>query len=358
MKKWMLILACFTWATAPSAYAGEALITKVRGSMLTIDAGAESGLVRGLPVSIVRPPGEAIIHPITGENLGAPEVIIGTGEVSKTSNRAANIQIGSGLLMTVRPGDIARFTTPEEDMLIDQERTVASSEKNLEEHQGFRNEISRLTRSIKGVSKRIGGLEGMMKRVERVEEGFRVQLRGINTDMNTMKEDITDLKESVALMGSVPVDGLEGDGASTPVDLSSEESVEQIREIVRGVLGDTPAQVAPVSEEERALPEEVDIEALLDAEEPEDGEGEGEGEGEEDPFYLQTWFFGIIGAIGILGVAAFAYLRMMADGEEDEEDEDDEEIEEDDDDMDMDDDLDMDDMEIEEEDDIVVEETS
>jgi hypothetical protein len=354
MKKWMLILACFTWATAPSAYAGEALITKVRGSILTIDAGAESGLVRGLPVSIVRPPGEAIIHPITGENLGAPEVIIGMGEVSKTSNRAANIQIGSGLLMTVRPGDIARFTTPEEDMLIDQERTVASSEKNLEEHQGFRNEISRLTRSIKGVSKRIGGLEGMMKRVVRVEEGFRVQLRGINTDMNTMKEDITDLKESVALMGSVPVDGLEGDGASTPVDLSSEESVEQIREIVRGVLGDTPAQVAPVSEEERALPEEVDIEALpeevdiealLDAEEPE--------EGEEDPFYLQTWFFGIIGAIGILGVAAFAYLRMMADGEEDEE-----EIEEDDDDMDMDDDLDMDDMEIEEEDDIVVEETS
>ncbi|MGY8822985.1 MAG: hypothetical protein ACKVJG_03470 [Candidatus Latescibacterota bacterium] len=349
MKKWMLILACFTWAMAPSAYAGEALITKVRGSMLTIDAGAESGLVRGLPVSIVRPPGEGIIHPITGEDLGAPEVIIGMGEVSKTSNRAANIQIGSGLLMTVRPGDIARFTTPEEDMLIDQERTVASSEKNLEEHQGFRNEISRLTRSIKGVSKRIGGLEGMMKRVERVEEGFRVQLRGINTDMNTMKEDITDLKESVALMGSVPVDGLEGDGASAPVDLSSEESVEQIREIVRGVLGDTPAQVAPVSEEERALPEEVDIEALLDAEEPE------EGEGEEDPFYLQTWFFGIIGAIGILGVAAFAYLRMMADGEEDEEDE---EFEEHDDDMDMDDDLDMDDMEIEEEDDIVVEETS
>ena len=350
MKKWMLILACMAWATAPSAYAGEALITKVRGSMLTIDAGAESGLVRGLAVEIVRPPGEAIIHPITGENLGAPEVVIGMGEISKTSNRAANIQIGSGLLMTVRPGDLARFTTPEEDMLIDQERSVASNEKNLEEHQGFRNEISRLTRSIRGVSKRIGGLESMMKRVERVEEGFRVQLRGINTDMNTMKEDISDLKESVALMGSVPVDGLEGDGGSVPVDLSSEESVEQIREIVRGVLGDTPAQMAPVSEEERSLPEEVSLDEPLDGEEVPEEE-------EEDPFYLQTWFFGIIGALGILGVAAFAYLRMMADGEDDEEDED-EEIEEDDDDDDMDDDLDMDDMEVEEEDDIVVEETS
>lgn len=349
MKKWMLILTCWACAAVPPADAGEALITKVRGSMLTIDAGAEGGLVRGLRVEIVRPPGEAIIHPITGENLGAPEVVIGSGEISKTSNRAANVEVGSGLLMSVRPGDIARFMTPEEDMLMDQERTVASQEKNLEEHQGFRNEISRLTRSIKSVSGRIGGLEQMMKRVERVEEGFRVQLRGINTDMNTMKEDISDLKESVALMGSVPVDGLQGDGASEPVDLSSEESVDQIREIVRGVLGETPAQMAPVSAQERALPDEVDLDAPLDEEEvPEE---------EEDPFYLQTWFFGIIGALGILAVAAFAYLRMMADGGEDEEDEEDEEIEEDDDD-DMDDDLDMDDMEIEEEDDIVVEETS
>ena len=281
--------------------------------------------------------------------MGAPEVVIGSGEISKTSNRAANVEVGPGLLMSVRPGDIARFMTPEEDMLMDQERTVATQEKNVEEHQGFRNEISRLTRSIKSVSGRIGGLEQMMKRVERVEEGFRVQLRGINTDMNTMKEDISDLKESVALMGSVPVDGLQGDGASAPVDLSSAESVDQIREIVRGVLGETPAQMAPVSAEERALPTEVDIEAPLEEEVPE--------EEEEDPFYLQTWFFGIIGALGILGVAAFAYMRMMADGEEDEEDEEDEEIEEDDDD-DMDDDLDMDDMEIEEEDDIVVEETS
>lgn len=349
MKKWMLILTCWACAAVPPADAGEALITKVRGSMLTIDAGAEGGLVRGLRVEIVRPPGEAIIHPITGENLGAPEVVIGFGEISKTSNRAANVELGSGLLMSVRPGDIARFMTPEEDMLMDQERTVASQEKNLEEHQGFRNEISRLTRSIKSVSGRIGGLEKMMKRVERVEEGFRVQLRGINTDMNTMKEDITDLKESVALMGSVPVDGLQGDGDGAPVDLSSEESVDQIREIVRGVLGETPAQMAPVSAEERTLPAEVDLEAPLDEEVPE--------EEEEDPFYLQTWFFGIIGALGILGVAAFAYLRMMADDGEDEEDEEDEEIEEDDDD-DMDDDLDMDDMEIEEEDDIVVEETS
>ena len=70
MKKYVLILALTLYA-APTE-AGEALITRVRGSVLTIDAGAEGGLIKGLSVDIVRPPGEAIIHPITGEDLGPP----------------------------------------------------------------------------------------------------------------------------------------------------------------------------------------------------------------------------------------------------------------------------------------------
>ncbi len=347
MKKLMLALACLMGVATLPADAGEALITKVRGSALTIDAGTEGGLVTGLPVEIVRPPGESIIHPITGENLGAPEVLIGSGAIAKVAKRAANVRIAPGLLMAVRPGDIVRFVTPEEGMMIDQERSTASQEKNQEEHQGFRNEISRLTRSIRGVSGRIGGLEKMMKRVERVEEGFRVQLRGINTDVNTMKEDISNLKESVALMGSVPVEGLEGEETAGAVDLSSDESIDQIRDIVLDVLGQNQAQLLPATKEELELPTEDEMEM------EEEVEAKAEEE-EEAPFFLQTWFFGIIGALGIIGVAAFVYLRMMADGEEDEEDEEDEEIEDDD----EDDDLDMDDMEIEEEDDIVVEETS
>ncbi len=352
MKKWLLILA--TIGCVAPVYAGEALVTRVRGSVLTIDAGAEGGLIKGLAVDIVRPPGEAIIHPITGENLGAPEMVIGRGEISKTSNRAANIQVEPGLLLSVRPGDFVRFTTPQEEMLIDQERTVATQEKNQEEHQGFRNEIARLTRSIKSVQGRIGGLEQMMKRVERVEEGFRVQLRGINTDMNVMKEDIVDLKEAVSLMGSVPVAGLEGEMAAEPVDLSSDESVEQIRQIVRTVIEESQPAVPPVSQEELALPDETTLDGSLEEEELESEEGE-----EEDPFYLQTWFIGLLAAIGIIGVAAFFYMRMMANDGEDEEDEEDEEIVDDDDLDDDDDDLDMDDLDMDdEEDDIIVEETS
>ncbi len=343
MKKVELALICLLLG-AFSSHAGEALITKVRGSSLTIDTGAEAGMVQGMVVTIIRPPSEAVIHPITGENLGAPEVEIGTGKISKTANRAANVRIGSGLLLPVRPGDIVRFVTSDEEMIMDQERSVAREDKDAQEHQGFNKEISQLARNIRNVQGRIGGLEKMMKRVERVEEGFKVQLRGINTDMNTLKDDIRDLKESVALMGTVPIVGLDEKGPSMGggLNLESEEDVEALKQVVREVLESeqVTSDLPPLEEEELALPAE---------------DGEELEEEEEGSFFTSSIFFGILGAIGILAVAAFAYLKMMAGGEEDEEHEEHEEITEDDDDLDMTDDLDI---EIEEEDDIVVEETS
>ena len=133
MKKVELALICLL-LRAYSSHAGEALITKVRGSSLTIDTGAEAGMVQGMVVTIIRPPSEAVIHPITGENLGAPEV-----------------EIGSGLLLPVRPGDIVRFVTSDEEMIMDQERSVAREDKDAQEHQGFNKEISQLAHNIRNV---------------------------------------------------------------------------------------------------------------------------------------------------------------------------------------------------------------
>ncbi|MBN60034.1 MAG: hypothetical protein CME20_01640 [Gemmatimonadetes bacterium] len=347
MKRIELVLVgLLLWAGA--GYAGEALITKVRGASLTIDSGAEAGLVQGMTVIIIRPPGEAVIHPITGENLGAPEVEIGSGEIAKISNRAASVRLGPGLLLPVKPGDIVRYTTPDEEMIMDQERSTARQEQNLEDHQDFRKDISQMTRSIRNVQGRIGGIEKAIERVERVEEGFRVQLRGINTDINTMKDDIKDLKESVALMGTVPIEGL--DEAGQPLgglSLDNEEDVAALKQVVRDVLGEeqVATELPPLEEDELALPPEGEL----------DEDEEPEAEEEEESFFTSALFFIILGVIGILAVVAFFVLRMMAGNGEDEEDEEDEELEEDDDDLDLDDDLDM---EVEEEDDIVVEETS
>ena len=344
MKRIELVLVCLLlWAGA--GYAGEALITKVRGASLTIDSGAEAGLFQGMTVIIIRPPGEAVIHPITGENLGAPEVEIGSGEIAKISNRAASVRIGPGLLLPVKPGDIVRYTTPDEEMIMDQERSTARQERNLEDHQDFRKDISQMTRSIRNVQGRIGGIEKAIERVERVEEGFRVQLRGINTDINTMKDDIKDLKESVALMGTVPIEGL--DEAGQPLgglSLDNEEDVAALKQVVRDVLDEeqVATELPPLEEDELALPPEGELDEEPEAEE------------EEESFFTSALFFIILGVIGILAVVAFFVLRMMA-GSREEEDEEDEELQEDDDDLDLDDDLDM---EVEEEDDIIVEETS
>ena len=344
MKRIELVLVgLLLWAGA--GYAGEALITKVRGASLTIDSGAEAGLVQGTTVIIIRPPGEAVIHPITGENLGAPEVEIGSGEIAKISNRAASVRIGPGLLLPVKPGDIVRYTTPDEEMIMDQERSTARQERNLEDHQDFRKDISQMTRSIRNVQGRIGGIEKAIERVERVEEGFRVQLRGINTDINTMKDDIKDLKESVALMGTVPIEGL--DEAGQPLgglSLDNEEDVAALKQVVRDVLDEeqVATELPPLEEDELALPPEGELDEEPEAEE------------EEESFFTSALFFIILGVIGILAVVAFFVLRMMA-GSREEEDEEDEELQEDDDDLDLDDDLDM---EVEEEDDIIVEETS
>ena len=328
--------------------AGEALVTKVRGSVVTIDAGMESGLVSGLPVELIRPPNEEIIHPITGENLGAPEVILGQGAISKTSDRAANVKVEPGLIMAVKPGDIVRFVTPDEGMLIDQERSIATEEKNDQAHKLIRSEVSRLTKSIKGVQKRIGGLETMMKRVERVEEGFRVQLRSINTDVNTMKDDISDLKESVSLMGAIPIAGLDEETGDI-VDLQSEENAGQIREIVREFLEEEKANQIELESIDSALLDEVSLDdPSLSLDEIEVAE-------EDGPFYTSWWFIGLFLLIGLVAIGVYAYLYLVGDKEDKDkeltQEETPEQVEA------SDDDLDIEDMEIED-DDIVVEETS
>ena len=165
-----------------------------------------------------------------------------------------------------------------------------------------------------------------------------------------MKEDIADLKEAVSLMGAVPIAGLDEEGVQEPVDLSSAESVGQIRQIVQDVLDESQIGMAPLESEDLALPDETSLDTASDGEESEEAT-------EEEPFYTQTWFFLLFGVLGILLVAAYFYMRFMGSGDEDEELEEDDLIDDDDDDDD-DDDIDLDDLDLDEEDDIVVEETS
>ena len=337
-----LILAAFVVWALP-ADAGEGLITKVRGRTLTVDKGADDGLEVGLEVNIVRPPNEAIIHPLTGENLGAPEIEIAGGRINKVSARAASIQLDGNPIISVRPGDMARFLTLEEKMVMEQEVATETAEQAARERGDIRSESSRLARNISSIQGSIRGLEKAIRDLRRFDNDVvKPQFNAINRQVNEMRDELDQLRETVSLLNAVPVKDMDGEGGEGEM---SEEDVERFRLLVQEEIdklqGQLPVVQPPPGTE---LPSDVDM--VEDLPGPE----------EEKPIFAQLWFWGLLGAIGLGGVAFWLYTRM-ADGGDDDDEEDDDEDDELVDDDDDDDDLDVE-IDEEEEDDIVVEETS
>ena len=340
-----LLSAMLLWAA--TSHAGEAFIKKVsRGGRLTIDQGAEAGLVVGMEVRVVRPPSEAIIHPVTGANLGSPEIYLGAGEITKTSARAAAVRLRQTPLMSVQPNDMVRFTTPEEEMIMDQERSVITQEKAQQERQQIKSNVSDLTRNIKRTQGMISELKKTMNRLDRIDEGIKVRLSGITDDVNALKDEVKDLKETVSLMGVVPVSG-EGEGGG--IDLEDEESRAQLEELIRSVVQEQQVETPPAVEEELPLPLE-DTEDLEDLEGLEGLEDEEEGEEDEPSFLGQYWYLLALLVVGLCAILFWFYMRMSGGDDEEEEDED-EEDEDDEDEDDEDEDEDEEELEIEGEED-------
>ena len=337
------VLAAFV-AWALPADAGEGLITKVRGRTLAIDKGAADGLEVGLEVTVVRPPDEAIIHPLTGENLGAPEIEIASGRINKVSARAASVQLDGNPIISVRPGDMARFLTIEEKMVMEQEVATETVEQASRERGEIRSESSRLGRNISSIQGSIRGLEKAIRELRRFDDDVvKPQFNAINRQIKEMRDELTELHETVSLLNAVPIQDMGGEGGE---DELSAEDIERLRLIIQEEIDNLQDQLAVVQPPGGTLPPPD----VMD-----DGLAEFE---EEQPIFTQLWFLGLIGALGLGGVAFFLYTQMAGDSDEDddEDDEEDDELgDELDDELDDDDDIEV---EEEEEDDIVVEETS
>ncbi|MBT7862355.1 MAG: hypothetical protein HN712_18700 [Gemmatimonadetes bacterium] len=339
-----IALAAMTVFTmAAPALAGEAFVTKARGSTITIDKGADDGLEVGLEVVVVRPPDEAVIHPLTGENLGSPEMELVIGQVSKVSARAASVTLMSPPLLALRSGDVARFMTVEEKMVLDQEMSTETAEKAASERTRIRSEAGKLARNISSIQGTIRGLERAIRDLRRYDDDVvKPQFNSINRQIAEMREELGELRTTVSLLNSVPIGdpGMEGEAAM------SQEEVEALRILIQDEIDKLSLQMAAVA----PPPPVGDMEPP-----PVDPDLEMPPLEEETPFFLQAWFIVVLGALGIAGIAFFAYMKMAGDDDEDDEDDEDEEIIEE---VDEDDD---DEIEVdveEEEDDIVVEETS
>jgi hypothetical protein len=381
MKRIAALFMLLALLGAVPAGAGEGRVTKARGTTLTIDRGAQDGLTVGTEVMVVRSSGQAVIHPVTGENLGSPDIQIGVGQVTKTSGRAASVRLRDTPLLAVRPGDVVRFTTPEEGMVLEQERTTLEQEKAAKERHEIRGEISRLAKDIKGIQGNIHTLEDMVKRLDGIDRTVRGQLGRIGGEVASLRTDVKSLKETVALLNQVPVTGHSERGAALVeadrvvdslaqvgwlkanlqlLGLVDKESLDaRLEELLRQRgTAPTPTPAAePATHAEAPAPapaetEHAQVEAPPPPTETEHAPaipGEAPAEAEPGkPFYQEPWFYPALGGVGLLAVAfvLIKLLRSRKGSGEDEEREGDEEEDEDDEDIDA------------EEDDIVVEESS
>lgn len=210
MRKWVLVLTCVALAWPQPGQSGEVPVSRVRGGMVTVDVGSQSGLSVGMQVDIVRPATQPVVHPLTGENLGAPAVQLVRGTVSKVTPRAASVRLDGTPLLAVRPGDMVRFQTAEDEMVRERDQVVANEQRNQQEHQQLRNDVSELTRSVRDVQGRMKSLDAAIAKLDRLEQTLRAQLRGIGSDISSMKADIKKLQAQVLNWApeSIPVTGL------------------------------------------------------------------------------------------------------------------------------------------------------
>ena len=234
---------------AAASHAGEDLVTKVRGMGLTIDKGAEDGMVVGMSVTVMRPLDDPAIHPITGENLGSAEIEIADGEITKVSARASSIRLPRPALLPVRPGDIVRYTTADEQMVMEQQRATETAER-----QAIRGEAFRLARKIRG-------LERSIKRLDRFDKDVvQPQFTWIDKDIIAIKDELRELRETVILLGQVPDIG--------------------------GVTGEMPSELL---EARSPLPDEARLGSFLSS--------------------LRPWIFIIVGVVGLAAVGLWLFMQ-------------------------------------------------
>ena len=286
-----LALAAALGLSAAASHAGEGFVIKVRGMGLTIDKGADDGMVVGMSVTVMRSPDEPVIHPITGEYLGSPEIEIADGEITKVSARASSIRLPRPALLPVRPGDIVRYTTVDE-------QTTETAEGATQERRVIRGGASRPAGNIKGVERSI-------KRLDRFDKDVvQPQFTRINKDMVAIKDELRELRETVTLLGSVPdIGAVTGEMPSELSEADAERLTELIQEVharlaaqQQEVEGELPEAGPPLPDEARTGYEEID-------------------DAGRDSFLssLSPWIFIIVGVVGLAAVGLWLFMRMSDD---------------------------------------------
>ena len=342
-------MALLLLALAQTAGAAEAVVTKVRGAVLNVDKGADQGLVVGMEVMVVRPPGEAIIHPITGENLGSPEIRLAAGEVAKVSANSGVIRLKGLPLMAVRNGDVIRFVAPESPQAqAQQAQQEVAKKEEAQERQQLKTDVSGLTRDVRSIQERIKTFETLVQKLDKMDKLYQTQMRGVNSNISDLRQQMRKIQETVEDLRKVPVKSK----GEAPDSFSSAQ-LNNLRKVILEEINNQKALLtppAPPPVEHNEAPPKVEEPRPEPAPEPKEEETQPEAPPAEPavpeaPFYTTTLFMGGVGGVGLLLLGYYLFNRLRS-GKGDEEEEEEEEPE-----------AEVEVEEEEEEDDIVVEES-
>ena len=308
-----LSVLLFHLILATALYGAQAVVIKADEKTVRVDVGADREIEEGMAADVYRQT-EAIIHPVTGEDLGSPKVKIARIEIREVG---PNFSVGRYVVRyaPVRPGDLVEGL----------EAAPSPEEQIRMELSQARSEIKALARSladeINANKKAIADLRGTLRNISSSEK----RIKGLVNAVRNMRERLVTYEGRLVTLEEQQQAMIVSDTAE--VKTLSEADLHELKVLRRGdedaiylTVGD---RVYRLSFEENRLIEEPlsrTVSADVSGETAPPAEGgmvspadelfgeEDLGEGEK-PWYLAYWWVAL--PLGLLGAVVLFLVKLM-----------------------------------------------
>ena len=198
MKNALIIMLLAVWPTALFADLPDISVAKADKQTVRLPAGTSKGLKTGMRLDVFRQE-EPIVHPITGEVLGAPKVKIAEVQVTKAFRTTALARITMSYA-PIAAGDIVREAgavpmepevTPVPKAPAERMAAPSGSDDTQRTAERLTWEINEIRANIASLSKALGRISGIERTVERMQGN----MGAMQSSVSALKQEVEALKE-------------------------------------------------------------------------------------------------------------------------------------------------------------------
>ena len=198
MKNTLIIMLLAVWPTALFADLPDISVAKADKQTVRLPAGTNKGLKAGTRLDVFRQE-EPIVHPITGEVLGAPKVKIAEVQVTKAFRTTALAKITMSYA-PIAAGDLVREagSVPMEPAVASVPKAPAGkmaappgADDTQRTAERLTWEINEIRANIASLSKALGRIAGIERTVERMQGN----MGAMQSSVSSLKQEVEALKE-------------------------------------------------------------------------------------------------------------------------------------------------------------------